>query len=419
MKASQEKIDKIKQTLFQTRERRKIQVCKIYKLKIDKSHLSSQQNKFLSKIFIEAKWFYNFILNQEDIFNASDCLKLKEIRILKLDKLEKRTLEFLSSQMKQSLYERIKDAIKILSKLKQLKFKIGKLKFKSEINSIELKQYNITWKFDKTRIKIQGCKLPFKVNGLKQIPKDCEFANAELVRKPSGYYIHVTTFQTKEKRIKTNKEVGLDFGIKTSITTSDGEKFDIKIPESKKLKRLQLFFSKKQKGSHNRWKILLKIKKEYERISNQKQDKVNKLVSYLKTNYDTIYIQDEMIKQWHKGLFGKQVQHSALGAIKARLKNLESTQVISRLEPTTKLCPICGQLNKISLSERTYNCSCGYNKDRDIHSACNILLIGKLKSNSVMEYNSTTSEKETSEISKRNLENLSYTSLKMEAPTFR
>ena len=57
-------------------------------------------------------------------------------------------------------------------------------------------------------------------------------------------------------------------------------------------------------------------------------------------------MQDEMIKQWHSGLFGKQVQHSALGAIKARLKSLESVRIISRSFPTTKMCYNCGLINQ-------------------------------------------------------------------------
>lgn len=416
MQVTQEKKLKIKESLAKTREKRKSQVCKVYTLKIDKSHLNSTQKKWLHKIFIEAKWFYNYIISQDNIFLNNSLYKQKEVTIKVLDKLEKRKVEFLSSQMRTGLHERIKEAIKVLSKLKKLNFTIGRLKFKSEINSIDLPQYNNTWKFDKTRIKIQGLKKPFKVHGLKQIPKDCEFANAKLIRKSSGYYVQITTFQQKQEKQKTNKEVGLDFGIKDSITTSDGEKVNIKIPESYRLKRLQKGFAKKTNlKSKKRRKNLIKIKQEYERISNQKKDQVNKLVSYLKSNYDTIYIQEEQIANWHKGLFGKHVQHSALGAIKSKLKSLESTQVISKWEPTTKLCPVCGSINKISLSERTYKCSCGYEKDRDIHSACNILLIGKSNFNSVMECNSTTSENKINEFSKSNLENLNHDSMKMEA----
>lgn len=419
MKTSQEKINKIKETLVQTREKRKSQVCKCYTLKIDYSHTNRQQKEWLKRIFIEAKWFYNHILNHDNVFDSS--ISKDKIAIIKvIDKYEERELDYLSSQMKQSLQKRIINAIKALSVLKSHKFSVGRLKFKPEINSIDLPQFGITWKFNKTRIKIQGLKKPFKVHGLKQIPDKCDFANAKLIRKPSGYYMQITTFQQKEKKKEIDKKVGLDFGIKDSIITSDKEKFNIKILESNRLKRNQLFFSKKKKGSKSRRIQLNKIKKEYEKITNQKKDQVNKIISYLKNNYNEIYMQDEQIANWHKGLFGRQVQQSALGAIKSKLKSLESTFVIDKWQPTTKLCPECGLLNKLSLSDRIYNCTCGYSQDRDIHSAKNILLIGqKQKSNSVMERNSTTSEDQTSGFSKSNRENLSQDSLKMEAPSFR
>ena len=405
-----EQRQQIKDSLRKTREKRKSQVCKVYELKVDKSSLNLIQKEYLKKIFIEAKWFYNHVLNQEDVFD-SKVTKDKEVKIKILDKFETRKLEILPACVKLSLHTKIKDAITTLSKLKKLNFKVGRLKFKVEINSIEFVQNKIMWFIIKNKIKIAGCKPYFKVRGLNQIPKDCELANLILIRKPSGYYFKATTFQTKQPKIIKNKEVGLDFGIKTSITTSDGEKFNIKVPETIKLKKLQKHFArKKDKKSKRRRKNLNKIKQEYEVINNQKHDQVNKLVSYLTSNYDQIYIQDEMVKSWHKGLFGRQVQNSSLGAIKTRLKTLESVSVISKSYPTTKLCYNCGLINPISLNQRTYKCQCGYEKDRDIHSACNILKIGK--TNSVMGRNSTTSEKKTAE-SLVHTDDLSYTSLKI------
>jgi transposase len=73
-------------------------------------------------------------------------------------------------------------------------------------------------------------------------------------------------------------------------------------------------------------------------------------------------------------LFGKQIQQSILGGIISELKNHSRTSIVNRYFPSTKLCPKCGNLNKLSLSDRIYNCDCGYSKDRDIHSANNILI---------------------------------------------
>ena len=136
-----------------------------------------------------------------------------------------------------------------------------------------------------------------------------ELANANLVKKPDGYYLKVTAYINKEnfKETETNgKEIGLDFGIKTNIITSEGENIDITIEESERLKKLQRELFRRVKGSNNRYKTIKLIQREYQKLSNRKQDKANKIVSKLK-KYETIVIQDEQVANWHKGLFGKQV----------------------------------------------------------------------------------------------------------------
>ena len=50
--------------------------------------------------------------------------------------------------------------------------------------------------------------------------------------------------------------------------------------------------SRRAKGSNNRYKTIKLIQREYQKLSNRKQDKTNKIVSKLK-HYKTIVIQDE------------------------------------------------------------------------------------------------------------------------------
>ena len=88
-------------------------------------------------------------------------------------------------------------------------------------------------------------------------------------------------------------------------------------------------------------------------------------------------MQNEQIARWQKGLFGKQVQHSCLGIVKAKLIRLPQIVVLDKWIPTTKLCPKCKQENSLQLSERVYNCSCGYTQDRDVNSAKNMIEIAK------------------------------------------
>jgi len=288
--------------------------------------------------------------------------------------------------MRQGIVERIRRSLYSLKRAKEKGIKVGKLSFKSEIRSIPLKQYGITYKIlgDKNRVKIQGIKKKFRILGLHQIPKNAELAEAQLVKKPSGYYLHVVCYLPKEEVMEEIKEkqkkeaVGIDLGIKYQLVLSNGEKFSWYVLETKRLKKLQRELSRKVKGSRNYLKTKHKLQKEWEYIQNKRKDIQNKVISCLK-RFSLIAVQDDYIKAWHEGLFGKRVQNTGIGGITARLKRLATlvpVVFVDRYEPTTQVCSFCGNRQKVSLSERVFKCQkCGKEIDRDVNSARNILKI--------------------------------------------
>ena len=98
------------------------------------------------------------------------------------------------------------------------------------------------------------------------------------------------------------------------------------------------------------------------------------------TGRKLIVIQDENIRGWHKGLFGREVQDSALGTLKSKLQSNPNVLVIDRFFPSTKMCPRCGVINEgITISDRIFTCGCGYTEDRDIKAAKTLLLAGEHK----------------------------------------
>ena len=130
-------------------------------------------------------------------------------------------------------------------------------------------------------MKIQGISGTVLVRTGNQLQIADELANANLIKKPNGYYLKVTAFINKEnwkEQEKNGKEIGLDFGIKTSITTSEGEKLNVSIQESDRLKTLQRELFRRVKGSKNRNKTIKLIRREYQKLSNRKQDKANKII---------------------------------------------------------------------------------------------------------------------------------------------
>ena len=52
-----------------TRMKRAKQICKTFKFKIDWDNLNLSQKEALKMMFVEAKWIYNYLLSQEDIYS--------------------------------------------------------------------------------------------------------------------------------------------------------------------------------------------------------------------------------------------------------------------------------------------------------------------------------------------------------------
>ena len=136
--------------------------------------------------------------------------------------------------------------------------------------------------------------------------------------------------------------------------------------------------------------------RDFERLANKRRDKANKIYHDITKGRNLIVMQDENIKGWHKGLFGKQVQDSALGTLKSKLKSNPNVIVIDRFFPSTRMCPNCGAIKEdITLSDRTFICdSCGYTEDRDVKSAKTMLLAGRHEmSCTLAEYKCTPEER--------------------------
>ena len=380
------KNEQIKQTLLETRERRRNQILKVYELKVDCHHLSKESLQKLNYMFTQTKWVQNDMIASDDIVHY----EYKDHRIIKnFDKdhnLVERTLN-LNTGIHQVVVAKVKQDILTLSKIKKSGKKVGKLKFRRTCNCIPLRTGMIRIINSKI-IKIPDFRR-LTVYGLEQfinIP-NYELADGRIIHKASGIYIQVSVCIPKSQfnRKPTGKEVGLDFGIKNNIITSDGEKFNCSVQETDYLKFLQRKLSKKQKGSKRYYKCLNQLQKEHEHLTNKKNDDSNKLISYLLKNYDVIYFQDEQISKWRKFSLGfaRNIQHSYLGRVKSKLVMLEElgrSFEISKWSPSTKFCPQCGSLNRgITLNDRIFKCDCGYEFDRDIHAAKNVKLFGSTK----------------------------------------
>ena len=343
--------------------------------------LNNIQQRKIDSWFYEGKCFYNFCLAQEDIFKINACSVKNVNKFDKNKNLINVNLENIPSKVKQNIHRRICDSIKALSASKNKGKNIGRLKFKSELPSLYFDNQSVNIINGEIRLLGFG-RQTIKCFGIEQFKPTDIIKCATLKRFNNKYMLNISVARIKPDRQSTNKQVGLDFGIKDTVITSEGDKFKCILPETKKLKKLQRKLARSisingKTKTNNQRKTRIKLQKEYQHIVNQKKDFTNKLCSYLDKNFDIIAFQDEQIKGW-KNIASTTVQHSCLGSIKPKLISKVSEEpdrymMIDKFKPTTKLCPNCKTKNELSLNNRVYYCSCGYSQDRDIHAANNVL----------------------------------------------
>ena len=371
----------IKNSMKQTKERHSQMHCRVFEIKVDASKLSQEKKGHINQLFREAKWLRNAVVGSDDALTFDR--EPKSVLVKVGDEYEERDLRVLGSQMKQDIVDRVRSDVKALSTKKKKGEKVGALKYKSFCNSIPLRQYGTTYRidFDNNTISIQKLSKPLKVRGLSQITSDMEIANAKFIRKPSGLYFHVVTYSEPVSREETGEAIGIDFGVRTNMTYSNGEGHDICVPETKAIKLASKRANKSYKRNggkktKNHYKRITGLRAAYEKNTNKKHDLANKQVHNILNDNDFVGIQDEMIANWHKGLFGRQVQHSAMGFIKGKLKTSSKVQAVPKEFPSTQKCPVCGEKTKHPLEKRDYDCACcGYHhQSRDIKSAEMILM---------------------------------------------
>ena len=188
-------------------------------------------------------------------------------------------------------------------------------------------------------------------------------------------------------RVPNGGEVGVDLGIKTLATLSDGTVFEnphhLKKSE-RKLKRAQQALNRKIKGSNRRAKAKARVARIHAHVANQRQDALHKLTTHLASKYSEISIEDLNIAGMTKNhTLSKSVMDASFGEFRRQLeyktaRTCAQLHVIDRWYPSSKMCSGCGRVKaKLSLSERTYRCKgCGLTIDRDLNAAININVAG-------------------------------------------
>ncbi len=190
------------------------------------------------------------------------------------------------------------------------------------------------------------------------------------------------------KRCENQASIGIDLGVKDTITLSDSRKFSIPdlSRENKRIRRLQKDLSRKVKGSENWKKNLTDLQNAWMKLTWKRNDSIHKITSQIANEFSFVAMEDLNVKGMMKNhKLARSISNQCFGEIKKQLEyKAEHVVQVDRFFPSSKTCSECKFVySELTLSEREWICpKCGTKHDRDVNAAKNILseAIGKITS---------------------------------------
>ncbi len=216
-----------------------------------------------------------------------------------------------------------------------------------------------------------------------------EIKQVVITKDVNRYYASIQ-YESDETPEKGSGTAGIDLGIKSFATLSDG--LQVEPPNSyrnmeKKLKRQQKKLSRKKKGSANRRKQVKRVQKIHQQIRDARTDYNHRVSTAIAKHYGTVVVENLNISGMQQNRhLAKSITDQGWSQFKGMLeykmewRNAELIE-IGRFDPSSKLCSRCGNTkHDLELSVRTYHCdACNLSIDRDLNAAINIRNIGLMK----------------------------------------
>ena len=295
----------------------------------------------------------------------------------------------LNSQARQSSSERAAYAIARYLKPDKSGKRLRKPKFQKDNRSVEYKTTGWKLSDDRTRVTFtDGIDIgKMKMLGSQDL---CAYdldkiKRVRIVKKADMFFVQFCIdVDRSEPQEATGKTIGLDMGLSSFYTDSDGQKVDCPkfLREAEKgLKREQRRLSRKKKGSSNRRKARVKVSRRHLKVSRQRKDFVVKAARCVVKSSDFVALEDLQVRNLVKNRhLAKSIHDAAWSQFATWLSYFGSVfgKPVVKVPPayTSQDCSSCGSRVKKSLSERSHLCQCGCVLDRDENAARNILRLG-------------------------------------------
>ena len=344
-----------------------------------RAKLTRSGHEALSRVFGMCATFYNACLEERiDCYRKTGESRSYYDQCKALTKVRADDLEYanISVQVFRGVVGRIDKAYK------RFFLHGGFPRFKSSRRWRTIEINDQCWKM----LKREGQKLFLKVKGLprievkteRELPSNALLKAIRITRKPLRTEVALSYELPTPEAKPVGNPVGIDMGISRRLTLSNGETLEKREIDRRKLIRLQRSVSRKVKGSNNRRKAVSLLAKEWQRLSERERNYLHRLTSQIAKMYDFIAIEKlETKKMLGNRQLAKTISEQTWGKFAVLLnEKAESagvTVVAVNPKGTSQECSSCGATVKKSLSVRTHRCACGYEADRDVNAAINIL----------------------------------------------
>lgn len=208
-------------------------------------------------------------------------------------------------------------------------------------------------------------------------PKTCT-----IVRKADGWYAHIVCEVPPAPLPATGKTIGVDVGLESFATLSDGTTIDnprLHRTAERQLKRAQRRLSRRVKGSNRQQKARVLLAKAHLKVQRARRDFAHKTARNLVNAYDQIAVERLNIRGMLKNHpLAKSIADAGWGVFLniLRAKAESAGRVVVEVNPagTSQTCAQCGEHVPKRLSQRWHSCPyCGCELHRDHNAALNIL----------------------------------------------
>lgn len=367
-----------------------MKIVKTYKFKLYRQ----KKNKYLHQQINIAGLIYNHCIALHRKYYRLTGKSLNKFVLMKhLTKLKKLDRyshwNLVGSQAIQDIVDRIDKAYSLFFGNLKRKVRTSPPGFKKvkRYSSFTLKQAG--WKLlDNNKIRIQG--KVYKFSKSRDIPAGIKTVTIKRDGLGNLYLYFVVEEEIgnplgENNQAMTGNSAGFDFGLKTFLTTSDGDEIESPLyyrQAMAELKAAQQDLFRKVKFSGGWKKAKMVVTRIHQRVVNKRRDWFFKLAHALTDRYDQLFFEDLSMKGM-QALWGRKVGDLARSEFMGILKYVASVKgktigLVDRFYPSSKTCFDCGYVHKdLKLSDRRWACpACGTIHDRDINAALNIHCVG-------------------------------------------